>query len=112
MKIKVAEHSGFCFGVREAIRKTEALIEKRTDKDERIYTCGPLIHNRAVTEDLSSRGVKIVGQLSLIPPASTIVIRSHGEPKSFHDEAARLNLSVVDATCPFVSKIHRLVSEA
>ncbi|MFA7659689.1 MAG: bifunctional 4-hydroxy-3-methylbut-2-enyl diphosphate reductase/30S ribosomal protein S1 [Anaerovoracaceae bacterium] len=112
MKIKVAEHSGFCFGVREAIRKTEALIEKRTDKDERIYTCGPLIHNRAVTEDLSSRGVKIVGQLSLIPPASTIVIRSHGEPKSFHDEAARLNLSVVDATCPFVSKIHRLVAEA
>ncbi len=112
MKIKVAENSGFCFGVREAIRKTEDLIENKTDQDKRIYTCGPLIHNRSVTEDLSSRGVEIVEELSLIPPASTIVIRSHGEPKSFYDEVARLNLSVVDATCPFVSRIHKLVQEA
>lgn len=111
MKIKLAEHSGFCFGVREAIRKTEELIENN-DGDVRIYTHGPLIHNKAVTDDLSCRGVEIVEHLCHAAPGSIVVVRSHGEPESFYEEAKQLNLEIVDATCPFVSKIHRLVKDA
>ena len=70
MRIKLAEHSGFCFGVREAIRKTEELIENKSNKDERIYTRGPLIHNKTVTDDLSSRGVEIIEHLSDARPGS------------------------------------------
>ncbi len=110
MEIKRAEHSGFCFGVREAIRKTEELIE--SSKDTPIYTCGPLIHNKSVTEDLQNRGVKIAETLSDVIPGSTVVVRSHGEPESFYIEASNLNINLIDATCPFVSKIHKLVKAA
>ncbi len=112
MKIKVAENSGFCFGVREAIRKTEELIADNSDGDTQIYTCGPLIHNKSVTDDLAGRGVKIAECLSDVEPESIVVVRSHGEPESFYREAAQQNLKIVDATCPFVSKIHRLVKQA
>jgi ribosomal protein S1/(E)-4-hydroxy-3-methyl-but-2-enyl pyrophosphate reductase len=111
MEIKLAEHSGFCFGVHEAIRKTEELIEKNNG-NTRIYTHGPLIHNKAVTDDLRRRGVEIVEDLSDAEPGSIVVVRSHGEPESFYEEAKRLDLKIVEATCPCVSKIHRLVKEA
>lgn len=111
MEIKLAKHSGFCFGVREAIRKTEELIGKN-DGNVRIYTHGPLIHNKAVTDDLNRRGVEILEKLSDAQPGSIVVVRSHGEPESFYEEAERLDLEIVNATCPFVSKIHRLVKDA
>ncbi len=112
MRIKVAEHSGFCFGVREAIRKTENLLDNADAGESRIYTCGPLIHNRIVTDELCSRGLNIAENLSDVEEGSTIIIRSHGEPESFHQEIGSLGFKVVDATCPYVSKIHRIVKEA
>jgi len=112
MKIRTADHSGICFGVCEAIRKTEELISDNTGKSTRIYTCGPLIHNRAVTDDLQNRGVEIIENLSSAEPGSVIVIRSHGEPESFYNEAAQSDYKIVDATCPFVAKIHELVLKA
>lgn len=112
MRIKVAEHSGFCFGVREAIRKTENLLDEYEGKENRIFTCGPLIHNRAVTDELCEKGLSIVDSLQELGEDSILVVRSHGEPESFYHEAEKLAIEIVDATCPYVSKIHRLVREA
>ncbi|HZK01529.1 MAG TPA: 4-hydroxy-3-methylbut-2-enyl diphosphate reductase, partial [Anaerovoracaceae bacterium] len=112
MEIKIAEHSGFCFGVSEAIRKTEELIDKYKDTDIKVYTCGPLIHNKSVTDNLCKRGLNISDSLASVEPGSILIIRSHGEPKSFYDEAYDANLKIVDATCPYVSKIHKIVEKA
>jgi len=110
--IKVAEHAGFCFGVKEALRKTEETIEKYRGQDVEIYTCGPLIHNRIVTGELKEKGVFEIQSPDEAVSGSIVIIRSHGEPEEFYREAEKLGLQIVDATCPYVSKIHRLVKDA
>ena len=106
-----AANSGFCFGVKQAIEKTEEQV--RINKDgKRIFTCGPLIHNKLVTDDLESKGVSILNNLDEATENDVLIVRSHGEGKAFWDEVRKRNLNVIDATCPFVSKIHALVSDA
>ena len=110
-----AEHSGFCFGVKQAIEKTEEQIKKYKLHDggnTRIYTCGQLIHNQSVTDSLAARGVGIIETPGEAQEGDTVIVRSHGEGKSFFEEAQQRGLKVVDATCPFVNRIHQLVSEA
>ena len=109
-EIKRAENSGFCFGVKRAINKTEeqiALNEGRT-----IYTCGPLIHNRFVTDDLAARGAEIITSLDQVSEGDTVIVRSHGDPEVFFEEARQRGVKIVNATCHFVSKIHALAKEA
>ncbi|MCI8610077.1 MAG: bifunctional 4-hydroxy-3-methylbut-2-enyl diphosphate reductase/30S ribosomal protein S1 [Firmicutes bacterium] len=108
--IKRAENSGFCFGVRQALNRTEEQLAISNGKT--IYTCGPLIHNRFVTDDLERRGVKIIDGLYQLVEGDTVIVRSHGEPEHFLGEATRRGIHVVDATCPFVGKIHSLVNMA
>ena len=110
MVIRRAEHSGFCFGVRQALETAEKTIAD--SKGGKIYSFGPLIHNRSVNEDLIAKGLVITDDLDVPPEGSTVIVRSHGEPESFYREAERRGFRIVDATCPFVAKIHRLVSEA
>ncbi|MGN0659310.1 MAG: bifunctional 4-hydroxy-3-methylbut-2-enyl diphosphate reductase/30S ribosomal protein S1 [Emergencia sp.] len=105
-----AEHSGFCFGVKQAIDKTEKQIEENTGK--RIFTCGQLIHNQFVTDDLQRRGVGIISGPEEAEPGDVVIVRSHGQTKEFFDRAQSRGLQVVDATCPFVNKIHQLVYRA
>lgn len=81
IEIKRAENSGFCFGVKRALMKTEEQIGKTDGKP--IYTCGPLIHNRFVTDDLESRGVKIIDRLEQAGAGDIVIVRSHGEPADF-----------------------------
>ncbi len=109
-----AEHSGFCFGVRQAIEKTEEQIRihQESGAQKRIYTCGPLIHNRFVTDDLAARGVGVITKAEEAAPGDIVIVRSHGETKAFFDEAAARGVTVVNATCPFVEKIHQLVWQA
>lgn len=106
-----AENSGFCFGVKQAIEKTEKQIENNT-AGKKIYTCGPLIHNKLVTDDLEARGVSILTNIEDATEDDILIVRSHGEGKPFWNQVKERNLSVVDATCPFVSKIHSLVADA
>lgn len=106
-----AEHSGFCFGVKRAIKAGEELIEQKNVKG-RIFTCGPLIHNERVTQDLENRGLAIINSLDEALKGDTVLIRSHGEPKCFYEQAEKRGIELVDATCPFVKKIHNLVEEA
>ena len=112
-EIFLADHSGFCFGVKRALEKTiEEINNPSKNKDGRILTCGPLIHNKTVTDDLEKRGVSIINSLDSANEADTVVVRSHGEGKAFFDEAKERNLRLIDATCPFVEKIQRLVFDA
>ena len=113
-EILIAENSGFCFGVKQAIEKTEEQI-KIKEKGfivGNIYTCGPLIHNRLVTDDLASRGVGIVNSAAEALPGDVVIVRSHGESKDFFKEAETAGFTVVDATCPFVKKIQTLAEQA
>ncbi len=114
MEIIRAEHIGFCFGVRQAIEKTLAQIEDSHQQESpgRIFTCGPLIHNRDVTDELADQGVGIIEHPSEAAPGDTVIVRSHGEPKSFYRDAEACGVRIVDATCPFVARIHKLVSNA
>lgn len=108
MKITVAKSAGFCFGVNRAIEMVCALL----DGGKNVYTLGPIIHNPQTLAQLAARGVKIVESPDDAPQDSTIVIRSHGIPKVIFDQILARKLDYVDATCPFVSKIHEIVSKA
>ncbi len=105
-----AEHAGFCFGVKQAIDMTDNQIEKRSEG--RIYTCGPLIHNRFVTDDLERRGVSIIDSIEEAEAGDTVIVRSHGETRDFFQRAEEKGIHIVDATCPFVDRIHKLAEEA
>ena len=113
-EILLAENSGFCFGVRQAIEKTEEQINlKKSGKIKgRIFTCGPLIHNRLVTDDLAERGVGIITSAGEAEPGDVVIVRSHGESKAFFEDARSRGITVIDATCPFVRKIQLLAEEA
>lgn len=104
-KITVAESAGFCFGVKRAIKITEETAEKLG----KVYTLGPLIHNNDVIADLEGKGAIAVSAYS--EAKGTIIIRSHGVPKKTYEEIAEIGLNLIDATCPFVEKIHRIVEE-
>lgn len=107
-KITVASTAGFCFGVNRAVSKVKELLQTK----ERVCTLGPIIHNAQVVNDLTENGVVIIDKPSQAEKGSTVVIRSHGVSQNVKDEIDRLGLDCFDATCPFVAKIHRLVSKA
>ena len=107
-----AKHAGFCFGVRSAIDKTEETLSSEVYKEKKVYTFGPLIHNKGVTDELEEKGARILKDLSGTEPGDVVIIRSHGEGEAFYREAEDRKLEVIDATCPFVLKIHRLVRQA
>ena len=112
MKIIRAKHSGFCFVVKRAIQKTLESIENNENNSGNIFTCGQLIHNASVTDELARKGVNIIPSPDEAGINDTIIVRSHGEPKAFYKAAEKNGVKIVDATCPFVSKIHQLVSDA
>ena len=107
MKITLAKTAGFCFGVDRAVQMVYDLL----DKGEKVCTLGPIIHNPQLVEELSERGVRIVENVNEVRDGESLVIRSHGVGKDIYDEAAKLNVTVADATCPFVAKIHKIVDE-
>ena len=113
-EILTAPYSGFCFGVKQAIEKTEAEIKLKKDSAAagNIYTWGPLIHNKAVTDSLKEKGACIIDNLGTVKDKDVIIVRSHGETKGFFEEAAKTGCKIVDATCPFVKKIQKLAENA
>lgn len=104
-----AEHSGFCFGVKQAIEKAERAAEESMGI---IYSCGPLIHNKLVTDRMEKKGVQVINAPEDAEAGATVIVRSHGESKRFYEIAEQRNWKLVDATCPFVAKIHDLVRSA
>ena len=107
MEVILAEHAGFCFGVKRAVEQ----VYEQAATGKPIYTYGPIIHNEEVVRDLEKRGVRVIEneeQLQKITEG-TVVIRSHGVPKRVCEMIEAQGLECVDATCPFVKRIHRIV---
>lgn len=108
MKIVVAKTAGFCFGVSKAINLVNDLLE---NKEGKIYTLGPIIHNEQMVEHLRSRGVTVVDDVKDTDAAGHIVIRAHGVMPNIYEDIRKEGLILWDATCPYVKKIHGLVKE-
>ena len=108
MRVIKAQTAGFCFGVKRAVDQVYELAGK---EEGPVYTCGPIIHNEEVVGDLEKKGVKVLHtkeELSALEKG-TVVIRSHGVAEEIYDLIQEKGLKLVDATCPFVKKIHRIV---
>ncbi len=107
MKITLAKTAGFCYGVNRAVNMVYDLVEK----GERVCTLGPIIHNPQLVNELEAKGVRIVDSPEEVNGRETLVIRSHGVALDVINTANSLGIKVADATCPFVSKIHKIVYE-
>jgi len=109
MDLILAKTAGFCFGVKRAVDT----VYNEINNGGKIYTFGPIIHNEQVVNDLAEKGVNIIGDeedLSNIEEG-TVIIRSHGVSRKIYNIIEGQGLHIVDATCPFVKKIHRIVEE-
>ena len=109
MEVILAKSAGFCFGVKRAVET----VYEQTGTENRIYTYGPIIHNEEVVKDLESKGVTVLeGEEDLRKlDKGTVVIRSHGVPREICEMIEKKGLTCVDATCPFVKRIHRIVEK-
>lgn len=109
-EVTTAKSAGFCFGVKRAVD----MVYDEAKKGERVYTLGPIIHNQQVVEDLEKKGVKVIDSVNDINNGydATVIIRSHGVPEKVIKALREKNVNIVDATCPFVLKIHKIVKEA
>ena len=108
MQIILAKTAGFCFGVDRAV----SLVEEAVREDKRVATLGPIIHNRHVIERFTALGVREIAAPEEARPGECVVIRSHGVTRTIMEQLAGMDVEVIDATCPFVKKIHRIISEA
>lgn len=106
-KITVAESAGFCFGVDRAVKLCYKALEDYTA----VATLGPIIHNQNVVDDLTRKGARIIQDISQLHPGECAVIRSHGVSADVYRKLAQIGNPYVDATCPFVAKIHRIVEK-
>ena len=108
MKVLLAKTAGFCFGVDRAVKLTYQLLAE----GRKVATLGPLIHNPQVVADLAEKGALTCEDLDDVPDGYEVVIRSHGVPARVYEKINTRGLAFHDATCPFVSKIHKLAEEA
>ena len=108
MEVLLAKTAGFCFGVKRAVDTAYEQVDKG-----RVYTYGPIIHNEEVIKDLQEKGVNILESEEELKKLSegTVVIRSHGVERKIYNLIEEKGLELVDATCPFVKKIHNIVNK-
>ena len=110
MDVKLAKTAGFCFGVQRAV---DTVYDQIKEKKESIYTYGPIVHNEMVVSDLEGKGVKVLNSEEELEGISegTVIIRAHGVGRRIYELLERKGIHLVDATCPFVRKIHRIVEK-
>lgn len=108
MRILLAKNSGFCFGVKRAVDMAESLA----NADQRVYTYGHIIHNESVVEQLKQKNIYPADDVDALQKGDTLIIRAHGAPPELYEKCARKEIHLVDATCPFVKRIHRIVQKA
>ena len=111
MQVIKAKTAGFCFGVKRAVDTVYEQIKQNSS--EKIYTYGPIIHNGEVVRDLEEKGVVVLRSKKELEAIGhgTVIIRSHGVTQEIYDILKSQNLNIIDATCPFVKKIHNIVRE-
>ncbi len=108
MKITLAKTAGFCFGVDRAV----SLVEQAVEEGKQAVTLGPIIHNRLVVDKFARLGVREVSSPEDAPEGSAVIIRSHGVSRTVYEALQERKLEIIDATCPFVKRIHNIVSGA
>ncbi|MCR5715859.1 MAG: 4-hydroxy-3-methylbut-2-enyl diphosphate reductase [Lachnospiraceae bacterium] len=119
MEVQLAKSAGFCFGVKRAVDTVYEQIEIQKEAAAQgknalpIYTYGPIIHNEQVVADLEEKGVRVIEDAAALSALSegVIIIRSHGVEKAIYDLIEEKHLTCVDATCPFVKRIHNIVQK-
>ena len=110
LEIKKIDPCGFCFGVTRAMEMADKIIDEEQGK--RIFSYGQLIHNKGVTDRLKEKGLNILESLEDGQEGDVLIIRSHGAPRAIFEQAREKGMKVMDATCPYVVKIQRLVEKA
>ncbi|MDR3021559.1 MAG: 4-hydroxy-3-methylbut-2-enyl diphosphate reductase [Clostridiales bacterium] len=105
MDIIVAKECGFCMGVKMAVNTAKDCLKTSGS----VYCLGQLIHNKSVTDSLQSDGLIFVEHIDMVPNGSQLIIRSHGVGEKVYEIAREKDIKIIDATCPYVSKIHRIV---
>ena len=108
MQTILAKTAGFCFGVDRAV----SLVEQAVADGKSVVTLGPIIHNRHVIDRFADEGVREIETPEQAKPGDCVIIRSHGVTKAVYDALERLGVEIIDATCPFVKKIHQIISAA
>ena len=108
MSITVAKSAGFCFGVNRAVE----MVEQAAGEEQQVFTLGPIIHNRHAVAHFEAMGVQVMEDASEAKPGQTVIIRSHGVTKAVYQQLIDSGAKVVDATCPFVKRIHGIVEKA
>ena len=108
MSIRTAQSAGFCFGVNRAVE----LVEQAAASQKQVRTLGPIIHNRHAVEHFHQMGVEVIESPEEAQPGQTVIIRSHGVTRAVQEALEARGAEVVDATCPFVKRIHGIVSRA
>ena len=108
MSVRIAESAGFCFGVNRAVE----LVEQATKAGKRVVTLGPIIHNRHVVDHFQAMGVKVIDMPEEARAGDTVIIRSHGVGRAVYEALEKRDVEIIDATCPFVKRIHTIVSRA
>ena len=108
MSVTVAKSAGFCFGVSRAVE----LVETAAKEGKHTLTLGPIIHNRHVVERFQKMGVQVIEQPEQAQPGDTVIIRSHGVSREVYERLEKQGAEIIDATCPFVKRIHNLVAQA
>lgn len=106
MEVKIAKEAGFCFGVKRAMKMAWNELE---NQNTGIYALGPLIHNKQAVSKYEEKGLVTVENIEDVPQSNNMIIRSHGVGEEIYDNATKRELNVIDTTCPFVKKIHRVV---
>ena len=112
MEVIRAKTAGFCFGVKRAVDTVYEQLEKASESTT-IYTYGPIIHNEEVVKDMKQKGVIVLQSEAELDALTegTVIIRSHGVEKAIYDKLNAKGIKIVDATCPFVKKIHNIVQK-
>ena len=108
MSVTVAKTAGFCFGVNRAVE----LVEQAAKEGKKVVTLGPIIHNRHAVSHFEKMGVNVIATPQEAGPEHTVIIRSHGVTRAVYEALEKQGAQIVDATCPFVKRIHGIVSNA
>ena len=108
MNVTVAKSAGFCFGVNRAVE----LVEQAASAGNKVVTLGPIIHNRHAVAHFEKMGVGVISAPEEAEAGQTVIIRSHGVPRKVYEKLEQQSAVIIDATCPFVKRIHGIVSNA
>ncbi len=110
--IILADHAGFCFGVKKAVNTAYEEIKRANKDGVPLYCLGSLIHNRDVTDELREKGLITINSIDEAPEGCRLIIRAHGEPDITYVKAKDKSIEIIDATCPLVEKVHKVAKKA